>query len=86
MPLDFCDGKILGSKGVDVSYHSWVSEMEEGVVNDESVWSRGMERGKISVSWYASIEVGIGEGLCMKGGSIDGGVLRPSSLQCDAIS
>ena len=86
MPLDFCDAKILGSKGVDISYHPWVSEMEEGIVNDKSVWSGGVERGQVSVSGHASIEVGVGEGSCVKGSSIDGGVLRPSSLQCDTIS
>ena len=54
--------------------------MEESIVNDESVWSGGVERGKISVPWYAAIEIGVREGSCMKRGSINGSVLCPSSL------
>ena len=54
--------------------------MEESVVNDEPVWSGGVEGGKVSVPRYAAIEVGIGEGSSMKGGPVDGSVLCPSSL------
>ena len=54
--------------------------MEESIINDESVWSRGVEGGKIGVPWHTAIKIGIGEGLCMKGGSINRGVLRPPSL------
>ena len=60
--------------------------MEEGVIDDESVWSRGVKRGKVSVPWHTSIEIGIGEGSCVKGGSINGSMLCPLSLQRNAIS
>ena len=60
--------------------------MEEGIVNNESVRSGGVEGGKISVPWHTAIEVGMGEGPSMKGGPIDGSVLCPSSLQRYAIS
>ena len=45
-----------------------------------------MEGSKISVSWLVTIEVGVGEGSGMKGGSIDCSVLCPSSLQYYAVS
>ena len=80
LPLDLRNTKILGSEGVDISYYSWISQVEESVVNNESVRSGGMEGGKVSVPWHATIEVGMGEGSSMKGGPVDGSVLCPSSL------
>ena len=80
MPLDFCDAKILCSEGVDVSYYSFVSQLEKGVVNDESVWGGGVEGSKISVSWLVTIEVGVGEGSGVERGSINCSVLCPPSL------
>ena len=44
-----------------------------------------MENGKVSVAGGRTIEVCVGEGSSMKGGSIDRGELRTFSLQCDAI-
>ena len=60
--------------------------MEEGVVDDEPVWSGRVEWGKVSVPWHTAMEVGVWESLCMKGCSIDGGVFCSSSLQCHAVS
>ena len=60
--------------------------MKEGIVDDESVWGRGVEWGKVSVPWHGTIEVGVREGSGVKGGPIDRSVLCPSSLQCHAIS
>ena len=59
--------------------------MEEGIINDEPVWSGRVEWGKVSVPWYASIEIGIWEGSCVKGGSIDESVLCSSPLQRYAV-
>ena len=86
MPLDFCDAKILCSEGVDVGYYSLVSQLEKGVVNDESVWGGGVEGSKISVPWLVTVEVGVREGSGVKGGSIDHSVLCTSSLQYYAVS
>ena len=72
--------KVLGSEAVDVSYHPWISQIEESVINDESVWSGGVERGKISVSGNVAIEVGMREGSSVKGCPVDGGILCSSSL------
>ena len=54
--------------------------MEEGVVNDDPVWSGGVKGGKVSVPRGVAIEVGIRECLSMEGSCIDGGVFCPSSL------
>ena len=72
--------EILSSEGVNISYHSWISQVKESVVNDEPVWSRGMEEGKVSVSGDVAIEVGTREGSGVKGCSIDGSIFCPSSL------
>ena len=80
LPLDLCNAKILSSKGVNVSYHSWVSQVGKGIIDDGSVRRRGMERSKISVPRDIAIEVCMGEGPSMERGCVDGGVLRSSSL------
>ena len=59
--------------------------MEESVVDDEPVQGGGVEGSKISVSWHTAVEISMGEGSSMKGGSVDGSVLCPLSLQCHAI-
>ena len=86
MPLDLCNAEILSSEGVHVSYYSWVSQVGKGVVDDEPVRCRGVERGKVSVPRDIAIEVCMGEGSGMERGCIDGGVLHSSSLQCYTIS
>ena len=80
LPFDLCNAKILCSEGVDIRYHSFVSQLEEGVVDDESIWSGGVEGSEISVPWLIAIEIGMGEGSSMKRGPIDHSVLGPSSL------
>ena len=71
---------------MDISYYSSVSQLKEGVVNDESIWGGGVEGGEISVPWHVTIEIGMREGSGMKGGSVDRSVLCPLSLQCHTIS
>ena len=85
MPFDLCNAKILRSEGVDIGYYSFVSQLKEGVVDNESIWGRGVEGGKISISWLVAIEVGMREGSGVKGGPIDRSVLCPSSLQRYAV-
>ena len=70
---------------MDVGYYSFVSQLEKGVVDDESVWGRGVEGSKISVSWLVTIEVGMREGSGVERNSIDRGVLCPSPLQYYAV-
>ena len=65
---------------MNIGYHSLVSQLEKGIVNDESVWGRGVEGSEISVSWLVTIEVGMREGSGVKGGSIDRSVLCTLSL------
>ena len=83
---DFCDAKILRSEGVDIGYHSFVSQLKEGIIDNESVWGRGMEGGEISVPQLVTIEVGVRERSGVKGGPIDRSVLCSSALQRYAIS
>ena len=85
MSFDFCNAEVLRSEGVDVGYYSLVSQLEKGVINDESVWGGGVERSKISVSWLVTIEVSMREGSGVERNSIDRSVLRPSPLQYYAI-
>ena len=59
--------------------------MEKSVVDDESVWGRGVEGSKISVPWLVTVKVGMREGSGMKRNSIDRSILRPPSLQYYAI-
>ena len=85
MSFNLCNAEVLCSEGVDVGYYSFVSQLEKGIVDDESVWGGGVERSKISVSWLVAIEVGMREGSGVEGNSIDRSVLRPSPLQYYAI-
>ena len=73
--------KILRSEGVNIGYHPLVSQLEKGVVNDEPIWSGGVEGGEISVPWFVTIEVGMREGSGVERSSIDCSVLRSSPLQ-----
>ena len=66
--------------GVDVGYYPFVSQLEKGIVDDESVWGGGVEGGEISVSWLVTVEVGMREGSGVEGNSVDRGVLCPSPL------
>ena len=77
--------EVLRSEGVDVGYYSLISQLEKGIVDDESVWGRGVEGSKISVSWLVTVEVGMREGSGVERDSIDRSVLRPSPLQYYAI-
>ena len=86
LPFDFCNARILRSEGVDIGYHSFVSQLKEGVVDNESIWGGGVEGGEVSVPWLVTIEIGMREGSGVKGGPIDCSVLCPSSLQRYAIS
>ena len=86
MPFDLCNAEILCSEGVNISYYALVSQLEKGVVNDESVWGGGVEWSEVSVPWLVAIEIGMREGSGVKGGSIDRSVLCSSPLQYYAIS
>ena len=71
MSFDLCNVKVLRSEGVDIGHHSLVSQLEKGVVDDESVWGRGVEGSKVSVPWLIAIKVGMREGSCVERNSID---------------
>ena len=86
MSFDLCNTKVLRSEGVDIGYHSLVSQLEKGIVDDKSVWGGGVEGSKISVSWLVAIEVSMRERSGMKRDSINRSVLCTSSLQYYAIS
>ena len=66
---------MLVSEGVYISDDSRISQVQERIVNYSAVRGRGVENGKVSVAGGGTIEVRIGEGASMKGGSIDGGKL-----------
>ena len=63
------------SKSVNVSNHSRVSQMQEGVVYCGAVRGGGVENGKISVTRDGAIEVRMGKGASMERGPISRGEL-----------
>ena len=71
---------MLVSEGVDVSYYSRISQVQEGVVNCGAVRGGGVEDGKVSVTRGGTIEIRMGEGAGMKRGSISGGEFGAFSL------
>ena len=67
--------KVLVSEGMNISNHSCISQMQEGVVNCGTVRGRGVEDGKVSVTRGRAIKVCMGKGASMKRGSINRGKL-----------
>ena len=67
--------EVLVSKGMNVSNHSCISQMQEGVIYCGAVRGSGVENGKISVTRDGAIEVRMGEGASMERGPISRGEL-----------
>ena len=64
---------MLVLKGVNISNHSCIPQMQEGVVYCGVVRGGGVENGKISVTRDGAIEVRMGEGASMERGPISRG-------------
>ena len=75
MPFDTLELVVLCMKHVHVSYDAGVSKVIKGVIDNKATSAAGIKDGMVSNFNTRTIEVGGGEGLCMKGGAIDGLVL-----------
>ena len=65
---------MLRPEGMDVSDDSWVSKMEESVVDGDAASGRGVENGEFCV--FNSSPKEIGNGVCssMERDGVEGGV------------
>ena len=66
---------MLVSESVDIGNDSCISQVQEGIVNCGTVWGRGVEDGKVSITRGGAIEVRMGEGVSMERSSISRGEL-----------
>ena len=64
---------MLVSEGMDVSYYSRIPQMQEGVIYYGTIRGGGVKNGEVSVARGRAIEIRMGEGASMEGGSISGG-------------
>ena len=70
---------------MDISNHSCISQMQEGIVYCGTVRGRGVKNGKVGVTRGGAVEVCMRKVTAVEWGSISGGELRSFSLQCDTI-
>ena len=66
---------MLVSEGVDISYYSCVSQMQEGIIYYGAIRGRGMKDAKVSVARGRAIEVRMRERTSMERGPISRGKL-----------
>ena len=69
------NAKVLVSEGVDISNHSCISQMQEGIVYCGTVRGRRVKNGKVGVTRGGAIEVRMREGTGVEWGSIGRGEL-----------
>ena len=80
------NAEVLVSEGVDISYHSWISQVQKGIVYYGAVRGRGMKDTEVSIARGGAIKVCMREGTSMERGPIGRGELRLFPLQRDTIS
>ena len=66
---------MLVLEGVDICYHSCISQMQEGIIYGRTVRGGRVEDGKVSVARGRTIEICMGERASMERSSISGGEL-----------
>ena len=76
---------MLVSKGVDISYHPCISQVQKGIIYYGAVGGRGVENTEVSVARGGAIEVCMRERMGVKRGPIGRGELRLFPLQRNTI-
>ena len=77
---------MLRSEGMNVSDNSWVSKVEEGVIDGDTTSGRGMKNGELCVLDSSSEEVCNGVCSSVKGDGVEGRILRSSPLKMYSVA